>query len=143
MILHHVTLLTGHTTTHRLDTLSPEAVRQCRALLPAGGQVPGFAAFRVELYGPMFTIFRGRDPLVTCAIGNGEQDVGTWQVLDGLQVKVGGEVKAPTPPRNGRWLGVVLLPAIGLLTRDDVGWLGDFERCLAAAMIQAGEEAAE
>lgn len=141
-LLHHVTLLTGHVSTHRLDTLDHEAIQACRGLLPTGGQVPGFSAFRVEIYGPLFTVFRGREPLVTCAIGNGEQDMGTWQVLTGLQEQVGGEVKTETPPRNGRWLGVALLPPVANLTKPDVMWLGDFERCLAAAMIQAGEELA-
>ena len=39
-----------------------------------------------------------------------------------------------SPPR-GRWIGAALLPGLATLSRDDVAWLGDFERCMAAAMI--------
>ena len=48
MILHHITLATGHTATHRIDTFDAGAVAACRTLLPAGGSVPGFPAFRVR-----------------------------------------------------------------------------------------------
>jgi hypothetical protein len=67
MILHHVTLTTGHFTTHRLDVLDAGAVAICRSLLPSGGPVPAFAAFRVQITGPLFTVWRGREPLAAPA----------------------------------------------------------------------------
>jgi hypothetical protein len=85
-------------------------------------------------------IFRGHEPLVTCATGKGEQDLGIWQVLAGLQEDAGGEVMTLEPPRDGSWLGVALLPASRQPAQDDVLWLGDFERSLAAAMLQARDE---
>lgn len=61
MLIHHITLATGHIATHRLD-LIPEHVREtCRALLPAGGPIPQFAPWRVEIVGSVWTIYRGRD----------------------------------------------------------------------------------
>jgi hypothetical protein len=38
------------------------------------------------------------------------------------------------------WLAVVLLPGIAVQRREDIAWLGDFERCLAfAILLQEGE----
>jgi hypothetical protein len=69
-------------------------------------------------------------PIATCGIGHGPSDV--WKALVLLQDRFA-QVKA-TPP-NSQWLAVVILPGIAALTRDDIGWLGDFERCMAAAML--------
>ena len=130
MIIHHVTLMTGHTVTHRLDTLAPEAVDACRSLLPDGGPIPGFSPFFVVVQLPVFTIFRGREPIVTCGIGRG--DNGCWSALVNLQTKFAPvTVDAPV----GQWLAAALLPALGAISRYDLGWLGDFERCMAAAIL--------
>lgn len=126
MIIQHFTLLTGHTVTHRLDLVAPAALAACRGLLPAGGPVPGAAAFRVEIQSPIFTIYRGRDPLVCCGVGRGPEPL--WTMLADLQ-----RVAAPPPPA-GLWLATVILPRLALCAQSDLGWLGDFERCLAAAI---------
>ena len=134
MTLSHITLLQhGNTVLHRLDTLDPAAVASCRALLPSGGQIPGFPAFRVEIHGPVFTLFRGREPLVTCGIGEGEDE--TWLTLWELQAKFWPVDKMDPPP--GKWLAVVLLPPITACTASDIQWFADFERCMAAAMMDA------
>jgi hypothetical protein len=134
MLIHHVTLATGDTVTHRLDTLDAGAVDACRALLPDGGQIPGFAAYRVEIHGPVFTVYRGREPLVTCGLGTGDDDV--WRCLCELQRKF---CPVATSPPDGQWLAVVLLPSLANTPQADLGWLGDFERCLAAAMLIDGK----
>lgn len=131
MLIQHITLMTGHVTTHRLDTLDAGAVAACRALLPAGGPVPAFPAYRVQICGPVCTLWRGREPVVCWAHGQGAADP-TWQALADLQAQVA-PVKATAPA--GRWMAVALLPGMAHLTRADIGWLGDFERCLTAAMI--------
>lgn len=136
MIVHHITLTTCHLTTHRLDVLDAGAVAVCRSLLPAGGSVPGFPAFRVEIHGPLFTIWRGREPLVSCGIGRGAD--ATWSSLCGLDSQFRSRLgaTAPHPPAPaGPWLAVALLPTLLNLTQSDVTWLGDFERCLGAAMM--------
>jgi hypothetical protein len=132
MILHHITLSSGHVATHRLDVFAPGAVAACKALLPTGGPVPAFPAFRVEIAGPVFTIYRGREPIVTCGLGNGPE--GPWRELCNLQRKFL-PVEASRPLR-GRWLAVVLLPSLLTTARSDIEWLGDFERVLAAAMLE-------
>jgi hypothetical protein len=131
MIISHITILTGDIATHRLDTIPAGAVAACRALLPDGGQVPGFPAFRVEITGPIFTISRGRDAIVSCCVGNGHAE--SWRILVDLQSRIG-PPKATKQP-GGWWLAVVILPGIMAQAKSDIGWLGDFERCMAAAMI--------
>lgn len=134
MILHHITLLTGDTVTHRLDTLAPSAVAACRSLLPVGGPVPGFPAYRVTITDRVYTIWRGREPLATGGVGHGEKDGRTWRAIAELQAKVT-PVKAMQPPAAAAWLVIALFPGLANLTKDDIGWLGDFERCMAAAML--------
>ncbi len=132
MLIHHITLISGDDAVHRLDIIEPHAISLCRALLRNGGQIPGFAAFRVEVVDPAFTVFRGADPLVSCAVGVGPDP--RWNLLVELQRQFWPVVAQPPAPRT-RWLGVVILPGLARLARADVGWLGDFERCMAAAML--------
>lgn len=135
MILHHITLLTGDSATHRLDTLDQSVIDACKQLLPAGGTIPAFAAWRVEIHGPIFTIWRGAEPVVTCLIGGDTDPV--WTTLVDLQKRCapGVPIKAKQPQR-GVWLAVALLPGLANAAQSDIGWLGDFERCLAAAILQ-------
>ena len=126
----HVTIMTGDVATHRPDTLAV-GMAACRPLLPNGGPVPEFPAFRVEITGPMFTIWRGRDPVVTCAVG--QDNDALWGQLADLQKRFG-PVKAEQP--KGPWLAVVILPGMRAMTMDDIGWLGDFERCLGAVLLE-------
>jgi hypothetical protein len=130
MRINHITLLTGDSVLHRLDTIDPAALAACTALLPSGGQIPSFPAYRVEIHGPIFTLYRGREPLVTCGLGSGPDEV--WQTLHHLQQQFG-PVKAKAP--IGRWLAVVILPPLVTLTKSDISWLADFERSLAAAIL--------
>jgi hypothetical protein len=131
MMLHHITLSSGNSVTHRLDTLDAGAVASCTALLPARGPVPGYPAFRVVPYGPVFTIYRGAEPLVLCGIGAGIDD--TWRALCDVQAKF---APVSAEPPAGQWLAVVLLPPIANTSQADVGWFADFERCMAAAMLE-------
>ena len=132
MICHHVTLNTGHVATHRLDTLPTHVIEVCRKLLPSGGPIPNFAPWRVEIVGPLWTIYRGRDcPVASCGVGRGR--AAPWDDLVALQAQFM-PVKVSDPP-GGTWLAVALLPGLALASRDDIGWLGDFERCLAAAIL--------
>lgn len=130
MIIHHVTLITGDVATHRLDTIDPRAIRACRALLPSGGPIPHCSPFRVEVLGPVFSVWRAREPIVTCGLGEGVDE--TWEALQELQ-KRSAPVLA-TPPAS-RWLAVAILPGITAVSKNDISWLGDFERCMAAAIL--------
>ncbi len=131
MIIHHITLATGDSVAHRLDLVSPEAIQACRALLPAGGPIPSLPAFRVDIAElTVFTIWRGREPIVTCGIGRGRSP--TWTVLAKLQARFAPVI---APPPSGQWLGVVVLPGLANQARSDLSWLADFERSLAAAIL--------
>ena len=132
MILQHITLLTGDNATHRLDTLDAGAVQACRNLLPDGGKIPSLDAYRVTITdNRIFTIWRGKSPLVTCGLGRGLDD--NWRGLISLAQQVGSPVNANAP--KGNWLGVVLLPGLMAENPQNIGWLADFERCLAAAIL--------
>lgn len=131
MIINHITMMSGNVATHRLDMIPAGAVEACKALLPRGGVVPGFSAYRVEIDAPVFTVFRGREPIVTCAVGQGNPPY--WNDLVALQTRFH-PVKVNKPPA-GNWLAVVILPGISSQTHSDIGWLGDCERCLAAALL--------
>lgn len=130
MIIHHVTLITGDVATHRLDLISEESVQACRSLLPKGGEIPQCSPFMIEITGPVFTVSRGRDPVVVCGIGSG-RDI-TWDSLVDLQSRFAPVVASA--PRS-QWLAVVLLPGLASIAREDISWLGDFERCMAAAIL--------
>ena len=131
MLLHHVTLSTGHTCTHRLDLIPQNVVEICEALLPNGGPVPSFPALYVTIDTPFFTICHGTEPVVTCGMGIGADE--NWLKLCQFQAQFL-PVRA-TPPRS-RWLAAVLLPGLQRLNLDYVLCLGDFERCLACAMLK-------
>lgn len=125
----------GSTVTHRLD-LIPEEVRiPMRPLVSAGGgQIPVLPAFRVEIPHPhAFTLFRGREPIVACGIGRGASEI--WDRLVTLQENIG--IAVDKSPPAGLWLAVAILPSMIMLSREDIGWLGDFERCMAAVMLEA------
>lgn len=131
MLIHHITLATGDSVAHRLDLISPEALQACRALLPTGGQVPALPAFRVTIAErTVFTIWRGRELIVTCGIGYGLDPA--WTALVELQARFAPVLARPPAER---WLGVVVLPGLTNLAGSDISWLADFERCLAAAIL--------
>lgn len=131
MRIQHITLASGDVATHRLDMIQPAVLATCRALLPHGGPIPGCHPWRVELQPPVFTIYRGQEPVLTCGYGCGNDD--HWHDLVALQERF--TPAKPSAAPCTQWLAVVLLPGITHVSRDDLGWLGDFERCLAAALL--------
>ncbi len=139
MLIQHITLSTGNSVTHRLDTIDPKAIDTCRLLLPTrGGEVPGFPNWKVNIPGEqMFTIYHQSQPIVTCGIGKGDDPV--WHMLwkaqsDFAQAISGLQVKASIPPKR-LWLAVLVCPALALVPQQHFSWLADFERTLAAALL--------
>ena len=74
-----------------------------------------------------------------------------WDALTGIycnltdqvpQMLAPGVDAMPKMPESTPWLAALLLPA-GLLftTREDLSWMGDFERCLAWALLEEVNEA--
>lgn len=132
--LHHVVLTSGYNVTHRLDTLAPEKVGVCRDLLPDGGRVPFVKGpYFVRIEGPTFTLFRQDCPILCGGIGRGCD--WTWDQLLSLMRDFDFDLQAK--PHQGLWLAVIPLPSIYALKKKDTGWMFDFQRHLAAAMLSS------
>lgn len=132
--LYHVVLTTGYNVTHRLDAFAPEKVGVCRDLLPEGGRVPFVKGpYSVGIEGPTFTLYRKDCPLVCGGIGRG-CDL-TWGQMLSLMRDFDFELQ--TKPHQGLWLAVIPLPTIHTLKRKETGWMFDFQRHLAAAMLSS------
>lgn len=151
MLLHHLTLNTGHSSTHRLDTLDAGVVAALSPLVRSGGGIiPAVAPWRCVIAGgadagaATFDFRRGQSdgPAVFCGLA--WTDAGAdelwpamlsmWEPLRSILAP-----QAPPPRRPGRlpWLACILLPAAALATsREDLGWMGDAEKCFAAAILE-------
>lgn len=70
---------------------------------------------------------------MACGIGRGVSDI--WDSLVKLQEQIG--IAVDKSPPAGLWLAVAILPSMVMLTHDDIGWIGDFERCMAAVLLEA------
>lgn len=143
MLIQHLTIATGHSVPQDLTTLSPEAVAACRDLLPHGGPIPAFTAFRVQIRGHSFSIHRSTDHLLTAFLGIGsthptpEQHArqhAYWQEILQLQRQILPQLRPPAMPA-GPWLAIVLGAGIVTQNQDNIRWLGDFERCMAADIL--------
>jgi hypothetical protein len=42
----------------------------------------------------------------------------------------------PERPTNLPWLAVVILPSMINQAQGEIGWLADFEKCMAAAILE-------
>ena len=144
----HLTLNTGDCVEQFPTATMPLT---CLLLMPlvkqGSGPLPDpFGAFRVEInrqaHGAVFTVYRGRDPIVTCGLCWGVLDAeAIWGAVNGLYLQlVAADATAPTHaatiPDRLPWLAVVILPGIVAQRHEDISWLGDFERCLAFAILQ-------
>ncbi len=78
----------------------------------------------------MITICRGEIPMVTCAVVPADGHV---QRVAGRMTRAGGAPREM--PQPGPWCLVRLYDTIALLSRDEVEWLGDYERCVAWAWL--------
>jgi hypothetical protein len=147
----HYTLNTGHTVEHTRDLVRGDVLAMLDPLVRSkGGNLPGpFGAFRVEIVagngGVVFSVLRARDPIVTCGLAwtpEGEQEL--WPEIESLYLDVSDRYPAemqplqePVMPAKLPWLAVVMLPAMTITAKLDISWLGDFERCLAFAILHA------
>lgn len=131
-LLHHLDFTTGYHAIHRIDTFSRGLVHHYGKLLPYGGSVPFISGqFKVHIDGPRFTMFHKDFPFHEGGIGIG-RDL-TWIELHGIIKSLDWTLEAK--PRPGLWLGEVPLPYMYELRREQIYWVFDFLRHLAAAMI--------
>jgi hypothetical protein len=143
----HYTLNTGHAVASPRSGVSQEAIEALQPLAEHGGAIPRCAPFRVTVdYGAgsgVFTVWRGAEPVVTCGLAwTAEGEAEAWPAIEKVYLDLSDRhpqllapAKEANKPASLPWLAVVLLPSLLNQSRDDVGWLGDFERCFAWTIL--------
>jgi len=131
--MHQLDLTTGYHAIHRIDTFSERLVNKYGKLLPSGGIIPFLRGqFQIRIDGPRFTMYHEDFPFYEGGIGIG-RDV-TWIDLHGIIKEMDWTLEAK--PCDGFWLGEVQLPYMyDQLEKEQIYWIFDFLRHLAAAMI--------
>lgn len=150
MILHHLTLNTGHTA--RTDLRAQVDLRAIlpvlRPIIRAGGgplpQVPGLT-IQVPIVpaGAVFSLWHGPQPVVLNTLAwNQASSASGWGPLESIYLQIAEHPLAaalgrdlPEIPAAVPWLATVILPAIATLDLPTIGMLGDLERCMAAVML--------
>ena len=138
MYLNHITLATGHNRRSPSTEVSPTTLAWLRpwldALLSNSGPSPlpesslahYSATAHIEHGGLVVTVFCGVDSIVTFAVAErSRQSAELWAYMRAQYDALPG-LACPGVP----WLAVALRD--GLVNHADaMGWLGDFERCVA------------
>ena len=150
--LEHLTITTGHLRTGPRSEVADTIIAFVRTqLLPCTEfAIPSVGdGWKLELrrksMASMFSIYYFDTPIVTCglAMDASASDL-VWRQLMSLHSRSSGCLETipndwtlePSKPRSVPWLGVVLLPTVAIVPPEDLDWLGDFERCLAWAIIE-------
>ncbi len=147
----HYTLNTGSAVDSPRTAVDTLVVGALRGLVDEGGPIPTNLPFRVKVFhGPgsaLFTVWRGAEPLVTCGLawtGEGEREA--WPAIEKLYFDLTdkspnllGPAKAAEKPASLPWLAAVLLPSLRNQRLEDLAWLGDFEPCMAWAILDQRE----
>jgi hypothetical protein len=139
--LKHITLNSGHVRDSPRSEVADEVLDAVRLLVVKTGSfdVPGQPGWRTNLTldqgAAVFDVRQGNAPIVMCAVAwstkNAEE---VWAVLARMATQFG-TPKPPSMPAAVPWIGVLLLPtAVG--AQEAMDWLGDYERCLAWAILE-------
>ena len=145
----HLTLNTGDCFEQVRGDVNDDALAALTPLISRrGGLLPApFGAFRVEINeqidsaGLLFSVIRGADSIVTCGLCWDIRGAGLiWGVVNGLYLHLVAAIEAAPAhaamiPGRVPWLAVVLLPGVAAQRNEDISWLGDFERCMAFAIL--------
>ena len=137
----HLTLNTGHWREAPRSEVSDDVLAPLRSLIASGGgPIPGpRRGYVVQIWrmgrDALFTVARGDDdyPVVTCGLCV-DEPARVWErllVLTPMAVVLRTECVAM--PATLPWLAVVIQD---FSAGEDLGWLADFERCLAWALIE-------
>jgi len=148
-ILEHYTLNTGHSRNSARVEVGDEAIALLRPMLAPGRHPIPFvgAAYALEVpagleRGWVGTVYRGQVPLATIGVAADEAGADeVWPALEGLYLTLTDrgiyariDWSAPRRPTTPPWCAVVMVSVFDLAA---MGWLGDFERCLAWTWIDA------
>lgn len=154
MDLAHHTINTGHTRMSPRSEIDPRIIEQLIPLARAGkGELPApLNMFSVqttmERGGAAFTVFGEREgapaaPLAICALCWDQAQSGTaWAAIEQVYLRlsdtnpaamVGAEARQP---ETFPWVSCMVVPAALMMFPDSIGWLGDFERCMAWTIME-------
>lgn len=162
----HLTLNTGHRRPSPRSEVGDEALAVVAPLVHRGGGAlpPPFNGYDLTIIAPeesaaAFTVERRR--ILTLSAGKGQDQraplisgfccwrssraAGYWALV-GASVHqfAAASLPARLPPRPATtpWLAILLWPSF-IADPGPLGWLGDFERCVAWALIESGPERSE
>jgi len=142
----HYTVNTGHSNQSPRSGISQAAIEVLKPIMERGGPIPNCSPFRTtitrrRLYGVHHLASQRADSnLLDGMTTEGEAEA--WPAIEKLYLDLSDkrpELVAPgkvaEKPGSLPWLAVVLLPFIVNQRREDMGWLGDFERCMAWTIL--------
>lgn len=149
----HLTLNTGHSMTVPPGKVGREAIRLLSHMVSKGGDmIPRFSPWRAVIARSegcaSFDIRRGRDQLVVlnAVAWTHAGAVEAWAILERHYLNVSDalahqglalDLEMPEMPAALPWLVTWILPtATQIANPNDLGWMADFEQCLAATIIQ-------
>lgn len=144
MILSHVTLNTGHTTEIDLSAVDADTIRRLEIIWPHGGQLPTpLTAYRIEFGGvsaaASFSVWRGREPLVICAVCFAETDAEElWAAIERIYLDAAKHVpemgtEYPERPKTP-WMQVALMPPLLNAVEGDIRLMARIEQGVAAML---------
>ncbi len=143
--LAHLTLATGHLRMSPRAEVGPEALAILAPIVRAGaGLVPGMPGVQITIRRPgsgqALIIIHAADGLTYIVAGLAwSQDAADalWPTLIEMVRDAGAAHSVLRRPDHLPWLAVALTPATVMLGREKIGMLGDLERCLAWAILEA------
>jgi hypothetical protein len=143
--LKHITLNSGHVRDSPRSEVADEVLDAVRLLVVKTGafDVPGQPGFKTHLTldrgAAVFDVCIDDAPIVIGAVAWQTEYAATiWSALE-IMAKQFGATKKPTLPATLPWLAVLLLPTAEAWG-DAMQWLGDYERCLAWAILEENQE---
>ena len=149
----HLTMQTGDAREIKQPSLA--ALDALRPLLADGGGdigqiVPACAGVALRMCARPWTgavswdISAGGEPVTLCVLCLSEGDASSaWRAIEGVYLRLSDEHPelyspgvAPAMPECFPWLATLLFPS-AVLRMDVVGWVADFNQCVAAAVRKA------
>jgi hypothetical protein len=126
---------------------SAELIKSLRPLARHGGVIPNHSPFRVTVLHSqdctVFTVRRGSEPITSGMLAwtlDGEAEA--WTTIERLYLTAvfnlptlaspGAVLKKPS---SVPWLAVVRLAGVANQPREIFSWLGEFDRCMAWAIL--------
>jgi len=146
----HLTVNTGHSVESPRSAVDNRVIAALRPLIATGGGPIPIPPWRVDIRrapgGWVFALLRGSEQAVICALATESDATEIWQKIERHYFELTEQMPgmldvgaaAPEMPTQAPWLAVLILPGMLMSTCEDVGWMGDFERCLAWTLLESG-----